>query len=76
MHPTNPISEPVYTLNELAAVLKVCRDTARKLVIDEPEVIRIGHPTRRNRRSYLTLRIPESVVRRVVARLTLGGRAA
>lgn len=76
MQPTNPLTETVYTLNELAAILKVCRDTARKLVIDEPGVIRIGHATRRNRRSYLTLRVPESVVRRVVARLTLGGRAA
>jgi len=34
-------------------------------------VIRIGHPTLQYKRQHYTLRIPESVVRRVFGRLTV-----
>jgi hypothetical protein len=48
--------------------------TIRELFIDEPGVIMIGQPSRREgrtlKRSYYTLRIPESVAVRVHARLS------
>jgi hypothetical protein len=42
------------------------------LFFHEPGVIRIGHPTLQYKRQHYTLRIPESVVRRVFGTLTVG----
>lgn len=45
--------------------------TVRKLFIDEPGVIRIGHPTLRHRRQHFTLRVPQTVKERVFGALTV-----
>ncbi len=63
--------EPVITLQEAAARLKVSVSTARRLFQDEPGIIRIGKSGRRDgKRDYLTIRIPESVFARVYRELT------
>ena len=63
-----------YTLTELARQWQVSRRTLRPWFINEPGVIRYGTGklTKARRRSYVSLRIPESVARRVYRRRTGG----
>ncbi len=61
--------EPLLTIPEVADRLKVKEDTVRRLFVNEPGVIVICFP-RKGKRVYRTLRIPESVLRRVLTRLT------
>jgi hypothetical protein len=63
------IVEPVYTAQELAAAWKLSDDTIRALFLDEPGVIVIQAPKKRGTRVYRTVRVPESVARRVWTRL-------
>jgi hypothetical protein len=63
------VDEPFYTIVEVAERLKVNDDTVRRLFLNEPGVVVICFP-RKGKRVYRTLRIPESVLRRVVTRLT------
>lgn len=58
-----------YSVAELAAVWNLSKQTIRRLFQDEPDVVRIGEQEVRHRRMYVTLRIPETVVRRVHQRL-------
>jgi hypothetical protein len=58
-----------YTPQELAELWKFDESTIRRLFLDEPGVLKYGKASRRDgRRDYVTLRIPESVARRVNAR--------
>ena len=63
------VSEGCLTVAEVAERLKVNEETVRRLFLCEPGVIVICCP-RKGTRVYRTLRIPESVYRRVVTRLT------
>lgn len=63
------IIEPVYTAQELAEAWKLSVDTIRSLFLNEPGVIVISAPRKRGTRIYRTVRVPESVVRRVWTRL-------
>ena len=63
------VDEAFYTIVEVAERLKVNEDTVRRLFLNEPGVVVICFP-RKGKRVYRTLRIPESVFRRVVTRLT------
>lgn len=62
--------EKHYSVNELAILWNLSKQTIRRLFQDEPDVVRIGDTDVRRKRAYVTLRIPESVVRRVHQRLT------
>ena len=60
-----------YTPQQLAELWILDESTIRRLFLDEPGVLRYTHSYRRSgRREYVTLRIPESVARRVYARRT------
>lgn len=59
-----------YSVNELAVLWNLSKQTIRRLFQDEPDVVRIGDTDVSRKRAYVTLRIPESVVRRVHQRLT------
>ena len=59
-----------YSVNELSALWNLSKQTIRRLFQDEPDVVRIGERGVHHKRAYVTLRIPESVVRRVHQRLT------
>jgi len=63
-----------YTLTELASQWQVSRRTLRPWFINEPGVIRYGTGklNKARQRSYVSLRIPESVARRVYRRRTGG----
>jgi hypothetical protein len=75
MQAPNAIDEPVFTAEELARSRKLHPATIRKLFVDEPGVIRLGHRGRTDRRQYFTLRIPHSVAERVFRRMMVGGEA-
>ena len=60
-----------YTPHELAELWKFDESTIRRMFIDEPGVLLYGKERRRDgRRDYVTLRIPESIARRVYERRT------
>jgi hypothetical protein len=63
--------EQHFTVGQVAKNRNLSGDTIRRLFIDEPGVIVISKPKHR-KRTYRVLRIPESVERRVFARLTNG----
>lgn len=60
--------EKHYSIIELATIWNLSRDTVSRLFRDEPGVIPIGQP-KPGRRTYVVLRIPESVALRVYRRM-------
>lgn len=52
-----------YGVRDVAEMWHVSDDTVRKLFRDEPGVLAIGSEESRFKRGYLTLLIPESVVK-------------
>jgi hypothetical protein len=65
------IDEPFFTPEELSIARKLHPTTIRRMFVDEPGVMRLGHPTTRKKRQHYTIRIPASVAERVFARLTV-----
>lgn len=61
-----PELEQYLTPSQIAAAWQVHENTIRRIFIDEPGVLRLAVP-RRGKRSYVTLRIPPSTLRRVEA---------
>jgi hypothetical protein len=60
-----------YTVDEIAAMWKVSRDTVRRLFRNESGVLAISPRRRRGTRSYTTLRVPQSVLDRVHRKLSI-----
>jgi hypothetical protein len=54
-----------FMLWELAKAWGLNEATIRGWFIDEPGVLKIEHKLRKNKRGYVSLRVPESVARRV-----------
>lgn len=69
MDTRHELDEPVFTADELAERLKLHPATIRRMFIDEPGVIRLGHAGLRGKKQYYSLRIPANVVQRVVGRM-------
>jgi len=63
-----------YTATEVAKLWRLSLDTVRNLFRDYPGVLKLAQPPRRGRRTYTTLRIPESVLQKRHAELR--GRVA
>lgn len=65
--------ERTLSVQDAAGLLKLSDSKVRRIFQDEPGVIRIGEPSKRLgsklKRRYYTLRIPESVYQRVIARM-------
>jgi len=61
----SPAIERHYTVAEVAILWNLSRDTIRRLFQSEPGVVILTTATRRGKRRYKTLRIPESVLLRV-----------
>ena len=70
---TTETDEAIFTAEELAASKRLHPSTIRKMFMNQPGVIRLGHPASAGRQQYFTLRIPSSVARRVFADMTVGG---
>jgi hypothetical protein len=64
------MAERHYTPAELAELWGVSVQTIRELFKDEDGVLKIGSKGTRNRRAYVTIRVPESVAERVHTRLS------
>ena len=58
-----------YTSIEIAKQWNLSDDTIRAIFSGLPGVLKIIRPETRNKRGYVTLRIPESVVQKVHAEL-------
>lgn len=79
MTPEQPADRPEFfekhfTVGELASAWSLNEDTIRPWFLDEPGVLKIEHKLRKGKRGYVTLRVPESVARRIYRART--GRAA
>jgi hypothetical protein len=64
-----PVFEKHYSVKELAELWNLSERTIRRMFIEEPGVVEWGADERRRKRPYKTIRIPESVARRVHRRL-------
>jgi hypothetical protein len=61
--------EQHFTPQQLADLWVLHESTIRRLFLDEPGVLKYGNSSMRSgRREYVTLRIPESVAKRVYAK--------
>jgi hypothetical protein len=58
-----------YTAREIAKLWCLSEDTVRALFRDYPGVLKIAQPARCFKRSYVSIRIPESVVQKRHAEL-------
>lgn len=56
--------EKHYTPKELGAIWQLDESTVRRMFQDEPDVLKIGQTGRRQKRDYVTLRIPASTAAR------------
>jgi hypothetical protein len=61
----SPAIERHYTVAEVAILWNLSLDTIRRLLENEPGVVVLTTATRRGKRRYKTLRIPESVLLRM-----------
>lgn len=68
-HQLNPALERHYSILEIALTWGLSKQTITKYFADEPGVVKHGNPSTRKRRTYMTLRVPESVMIRVHTRL-------
>jgi hypothetical protein len=59
-----------YAVTEIAEIWHLSTDKVRDLFENEPGVLVIGQQNSRRKRRYVTLRIPQSVIERVHARLS------
>jgi hypothetical protein len=67
----NMMAEKHYAPDELAALWGVSTETVRSIFRDEPGVLRVVKEDKpKNKRAYVTMRIPESVAERVHNRLS------
>lgn len=67
-----PVTDPFgkfYRVSDVARILAIGRETARKLVKDEPGVVKICMG---RKEAHTIYSIPESVLRRIVTRLSSG----
>jgi len=64
------LSTRYYSVKEIADLLNLSQDCVRKLFQAEPGVLVLGDQSSKYKRRYTTLRIPESVLRRVVRRMS------
>ena len=65
--PASPV-ETLYDIADVARILNVSKDTARRLFDREPGIFTITSPPCKYRRKYVTIRVPESVLLRVYRR--------
>jgi hypothetical protein len=72
--PNNAMEEPApaeqhFTAAEVAAIWNLNVETIRRIFQNEPGVMVLQSPTKKGKRPYKTIRIPQSVLERVHRRL-------
>ena len=68
--PSGPTFEPHYSVQQVARMWGLGVDVIRRIFEYEEGVLKIISPERLHKRRYTTLRIPESILRRVHSRLS------
>jgi hypothetical protein len=68
--PPGAAFERHFSVQEIAKMWGLGVDLIRRLFANEEGIVRIAHPETLHKRGYCTLRIPESVARRVHRKLT------
>ena len=63
------VNDKHYTVAEVSESWALSKDTIRRIFLVEQGVLKIVRPGTRYKRSHTTLRIPDSVMRRVHARM-------
>ncbi len=58
-----------YSIAEIAELWNLSERSVRRIFAEEPDVVELGREESLHKRAYRTVRIPESVVRRVHKRL-------
>jgi len=64
-------AEQHYTVEEIAQMWKLSKDSVRRLFKDESGVLVLSPQNRKGKRSYSTVRIPSSVLERVHKKLSI-----
>jgi hypothetical protein len=64
------LSTRYYSVKEIADLLNLSQDSVRKLFQNEPGVVVLGDQRSKYKRRYTTLRIPESVLGRLLRRMS------
>jgi len=72
MNQSPTFNEPHYTVDQVAEMWSLSRDSVRRMFLSEPDVPKIARPGNRYKRPYVTLRIPENVLSRVYRRMCAG----
>ena len=67
---TEALPARYYSAREIAELLNLSQDSVRKLFQDEPDVLVLGDQSSKYKRRYTTLRVPDSVLRRVLRRMS------
>ncbi len=73
MIPGSNLTEYHYSVKELAKSWGLSQAKVRRMLRNEPGVLRFGVEKKGHRRAYVTLRIPASVADRVYRRCTCPG---
>jgi len=68
--PAHAAFEQHFSVQQVSQMWGLGVDIVRRIFAQEEGVVRIGHPETLHKRRYTTLRIPESVMRRVHRRST------
>ncbi len=61
--------EKHHTIEEIAEIWNLSKDTIRRIFLNEDGVLKIVRPGTRYKRAHVTLRIPDSIMRRVHRRM-------
>jgi hypothetical protein len=61
--------EKHYTVSEVASLWNLSEDSIRRLFRDRADVLKLDSPEKMKKRGYCVLRIPESVVKAVHAKM-------
>jgi hypothetical protein len=61
--------EQHFSVQQVSSLWGLSQQSIRRLFEDEPDVLVMMHEETRNKRAYSTLRIPESAMKRVQARM-------
>jgi hypothetical protein len=63
-------NQPHFTVEQVAEMWNMSRDSVTRLFREEEGTLKITRPGNRYKRTYTTIRIPESVLNRVYGRMT------
>jgi AraC-like DNA-binding protein len=70
IHAASETFEKHYSINEISQLWGLSQKTVRRIFEKEPGVIELANPGSRHKRTYVTRRVPESVLRRVYRKLS------